>query len=239
MTNQELFEKMQKEIPHYQIGFHQISLRKYQSLINCNLPRALDFQIDGESVDEKTIAEHIVKKGFQIWDTKNGLCSTTYFPSSFSKDRLNYKYYSKDQQVCNIIFAIPYFITYEGKEYFIGNLYSSLGAGNNIIFNDRISPEFIYGYYEKETPVVYNPFCEFLFSDDLIFHENDYFWIHLSSEKQRQVLKNIFDEKRKGNALRLVNNHRQLELLNYDSLTRLIIRRTRKQKKLYIKSMKH
>lgn len=239
MTNQELYEKMKEELPRYQIGFHQISLQKYQEVISSNCVRSLAFRIDGEPVDEKVIANHILQKGFQIWDTKRGLCSTTYFPSHFKAEKLNYKYYSMEQQVCNIIFAVPYFVTYEQKDYFLGNLSLMLDAGSTIIFNDSIPPEFIYGYYEKKTPVVYNPLRIFQFSEDLSFFGNENFWKNLSYEAQKQVLEKIFDEKRKNRALRLINNNRQLELLNCDSLTRFAIRQSRKQKRIYIKSMNH
>ncbi len=66
MLNQELYEKIKREIPQYQIGIHQISLQKYQDVVSCGSIRALDFKIDGESVDEQTIAERILQNGFQI-----------------------------------------------------------------------------------------------------------------------------------------------------------------------------
>ncbi len=239
MTNQELYEKMRQELPHYQIGFHQISLQKYQEVVSIHNIRALDFKINGENVDERVIAERILQKGFQIWDTQMGLSSTTYFPTSFLPEKLNYKYYSRDNQVCNIIFAVPYFVTYEKKDYFLGNLCLSLDVGSKIIFNDNIPPEFVYGYYEKQTPVIYNPLREFHFSEDLVFYKNDKFWENLSTEEQSQVLKKIFAEKRKDRALRLVNNHSQLGLLSCDKITRIAIKQSRKQKKIYVKSLRH
>ncbi len=238
MLNQELYEKIKREIPQYQIGIHQISLQKYQDVVSCGSIRALDFKIDGESVDEQTIAERILQNGFQIWDTRRGLCSTSSFHNDFEASRLNYKYYSLSQQVWNIIFAIPYFITYEGKSYFLGNLSFPSSVGSSIIFDDSVPSEFIYGYYEKETPVTYEPFRQFYFSDKLQFYQNNRFWINLNSQEQGQVLKKLFSEKRKNRALRLANNHRQIELLSYDHLTRFIIKQTRKQKKDYVKSLK-
>lgn len=237
MLNEELYEQIKREIPQYQIGFHQISLQKYQDVVNCESVRALEFKIDGENVDEKMIANRIMQKGLQIWDTRRGLCSTSSFHREFKADRLNYKYYSLSQHVCNIIFAVPYFITYEGKSYFLGNLSFPSSIGSNIIFNESIPPEFVYGYYEKESSIGIYP--NQYFSENLDFHANDGFWKNLTLEEQKQVLQKIFSNQQKSRALRLANNHRQIELLSCDNLTRFIIKQTRRQKKTYVKGLKH
>ncbi len=154
-------------------------------------------------------------------------------------DSFNYKYYSKDIHVFNVVFAVPYCIEYERKPYFIGNLSMSFSFGNRLLLNDGIIPEFIYGYYEKSTPVTYTPFAKYHFSDELEFYQNERFWLNLSVAEQKQVLQKLFSEKKKAyQTLRLINSHRQIPLLMYNGLDRLIIRETRKQKKIYQKEMK-
>jgi len=52
-------------------------------------------------------------------------------------------------------------------------------------------------------------------------------------------LQKLFSEKKKAyQTLRLINSHRQIPLLMYNGLDRLIIRETRKQKKIDQKEMK-
>lgn len=239
MTNQELYEKMRKELPHYQIGFHQISLQKYQEVMHRDSPiRAMDFKIDGENVDEKAIANRIMQKGLQIWDRRLGLSTTTSFSREFLPSELNYKYYLKSGYVYNMIFAIPYFLTYENKDYFIGNLsMSSLNIGSRFIFNESIPSEFVYGYYGKETPFGLSSTCQ-QFLEDLDFYPNDRFWETLTVEEQKKVLQRIFADQKKDRVLRLANNHSQFSLLRQDEFTRFIVRQTRKQKKSYVKSLK-
>lgn len=239
MTNEELFLKIQKEIPHYQIGFHQISLQKYREVMHRDSPiRAMDFKVDGENVDERAIANRIMQKGLQIWDRRLGLSTTTYFPKDFLPEKLNYKYYLRSGYVYDIIFAIPYFFTYEKRDYFIGNLSMSLNVGSRFIFNESIPSEFVYGYYRKETPFGLSPYDQ-QFSNDLDFHSNNRFWEALTLAEQQQVLQKIFANQKKNRVLRLANNHSQLSLLKQDELTRFLIRETRKQKKVYIKSLYH
>lgn len=236
MTNQELYEKIKSEIPHFQIGFHQISLYKYFDVVERGGARAIDFKIAGENITEQDVARRILHKGFQVWDRRLGLPSTSFFPREVSQGSFNYKYYSKDLRVCNIIFALPYYLHYGRKDYFIGDLSMSLSFGNRLFFNDGIIPEFIYGYFDKETPITYNPFPEYHFSEELEFHSNDKFWLNLSPEEQKEVLNRLFSEKKEAfRKLRLVNNHSQLQLLCCDSLDRFIIRKTREQKKVYMK----
>lgn len=237
MTNQELYEKMKLEVPHYQIGFHQINLQKYHEIKHRDNPtRAIDFQIDGEPVDEKVIANRIMQKGLQIWDRRLGLSSTTSFPREFLPEKLNYKYYLRGGYICNIIFAVPYFLTHENRNYFIGNLSMSLNVGSRFLFNETIPAEFVYGYYEREAS--FGHFPSQYFSEDLDFHPNDRFLENLTPEEQKLVLQKIFLDQKKNRVLRLANNHSQLSLLKQDELTRFLIRETRRQRRMYTKHLK-
>ncbi len=241
MTNEKLFEKIRQEIPHYQIGFHQISLYKYHEVINRDDSRVVEFKIDDEAITTDRIAQQIFNNGFRIWDRLVGLSSTSYFPERLSPDSFNYQYYRKERntQICNLLLAVPYFLNDGKRKFFIGDLSISINVGQRLLFNDGIPPEFVYGYYVKDCTWDSSTFSNCFFSNELEFHENNHFWIHLNPEKQQELVRELFAKKREAyKSLRLANNHSQLQLLSYDRIGRFIIRETREQKKVYVKSLK-
>lgn len=232
MTNKELLLKMKVELENYQIGLHHMSLESYQDVIKYAHWKKFKYQIDGD-VTEESLAKHIIKDGLNVSDIPFGLRSTVSFFEKITSDTFNYNYHSDEGTIWVIIIATPYFINYNGRPYFVGNLTYSVNVGNMILFNYKLPSEFIYGYYTKnvlETIVGQDGFKTHRYDDKLTFYENPDFWMRLDSDTQDDVMNKIFNSRKRSlSALKLANNHSRLRLIfNPD---KFIIKSTREQHK--------
>lgn len=239
MKKSDLILKMKNELVGYQIGLHNISLTKYNSLIREGKKKDKQIDLTGAVVSEKVIAENILVNGLYIADKARGMLSTVLPTRCVGADCfLDYVGWSdfsnRDLSVSlwNVIIAIPYVINYEGSDYFIGditdvfNLMGRYSIANSDLFDSSIPKEFIYGYYEMVMEKD-NPY----FVDDIYFYENPNFFEKLDKERQKVVFKILLTtKKRLLYNLKLANDDSKFKLLFRTSRERNMINATRKQK---------
>lgn len=244
MTDSEFLEKIKNEIPGYQIGFHNICEYKYKYMADKNPSRYL---LETEDITGENIADHILTTGLNIPShDSRGLCSTVAFCIPLTQLDINWNwnpYNEFTEKNWNIVVGLPYFLEVGERKYFIGDFQHCYEEAffnsvvNNILFGERINPEFIYGYYGKrilETPNASNNFCIQL-ADELEFRENPIFWKNLSKKGQSNVIQEIlYSNKEVYAALQLANNDNEVELLSLSPENREIIRRTRIQRQNYL-----
>ena len=241
MEKKELLLKMKEELSRYQIGFHNIGLKKYQNVLELCEDTKDAFLIDTE-ITEKNIAEHIMKTGLNIVKDYGGLSSTVWFFDKQKDTSLDYTYnHIELGTVWNIIAGVPNPLSYNNKEYFLGDLQYATNVGNLMLFDKRLPKEFIYGYYGRK---IVDKKCEnsyvnndFIYDDVLEFYSNPEFFEYLGKEEKDFVLDNLFlNKKRALENLKAANNYSYLPLLFKTSSEKHIIQSTRKQIKEYIKS---
>lgn len=246
MKKSDLISKMKEELQNYQIGLHNISIDRYNILMQ-NCKRSYKkIELTGAVVSEKAIAENILVNGLQIIDKSRGMLSTVLpIRNVFSDCFLDYMglsaFFKKGlrESYWNIIIAIPYFINYDGfeyfvgdlSEYFVGDLTGRFNIANNYLFNSVVSKEFIYGYYEikmeRDNRDFYNP-C----NDDIKFYENPCFYEKLDKENQQAVLRRFLKNRRRLLAnLKLANDYNEFKMLFRTPRERDIINATRGQRK--------
>lgn len=236
MTNKELLLQMKEELSSYQIGLHNISLQKYQSLIRFYHERAPEFMFDTlEEIREPVIARQIMQEGLKVLDVAMGLRSTVSFLSPLEESSFDYNYNGCIENVCNVVVAVPSYLYYQGKDYFVGDLRNYVNVGNTYLFNGRLLPVFVYGYYIKEilsTSLDENGFSVYSFSDQLEFFENPLFWSKLTEEERQDTLERLFREKKKAfRLLQIANSGNRLEQLLCSSTSKNVIRQTKEQEK--------
>lgn len=233
MENRELSLKLQ-QLKNYQIGLHNIRVLSYEAAIESvdTLP------LLETNICEKNIAESIIQTGLVVADKGRGLTSTVKMINKFDETSLNYTYISyPDGLVWNIIVAIPYFLKYKGKEFFIGSM-DMVNLATISCFNPIVFKEFIYGYYCKKLKrLKYDDYEKlrwgiyYEFSDELDFIENPNFFENLDEINQKLVLERILSkEKRLLENLKLVNS-KSLKIFFRPSIERYLIRQTREQRK--------
>lgn len=238
MEKKELLHKMREELSGYQTGFHNISKQKYLDILKlCEDIKEL-FLFDKE-VNEKNIAEHIMKTGLNVAKDYRGLSSTVWFFSSLEDNSLDYTYnHNELGTVWNAIASIPNPLPYKNKKYFLGNLQEAINVGNLMLFNQTLPKEFIYGYYgikivgkKVEGSLIDR---DFIYDDVLEFYNNPEFFGYLSRKEQEFVLEKLFtDKKRELNNLKAANNNSKLSILLQTSSEKFIIQETREQAKQY------
>lgn len=226
MKKKELILKMQTELPNYQFGLHNISLRRYLKTVKSGNKRDKKIELTDSFVSEKSIAERILGTGLHVVEKSLGFRSTVIPIINDNDECLDYSGWRTSKGICtNVIIAIPYTINYDGNEYFLGDLLASTNMANDYIFNECVDKEFIFGYYNIE-------FEEYprSFSDDIEFIKNPNFFENLDKESQNQVLKRLLTAKRNilGD-LKLVIDYNKFKMFFKSYYERTIIDLTRKQ----------
>lgn len=242
MKNIDLFLKMKKDLDGYQIGFHNIGLKKYQRLISGDYKYKDLFEITGADVSEKAIAERILNSGLKVVERCRGLRSTVMPVNDFNEESLNYTYnlYGVGTTY-NIIVAIPYIFYYNGEKYFVGDINDWASFCNIFMFPSGITKEFIYGYYTKEIVdsieerVGNNVWHELIYDDELEFVDNHNFYGKMSQEDQALFLREIFKGRRRLlSNLKLANSDKKWPLLFRTPYERMVIKNTREDAKRLI-----
>ncbi len=241
MKNIELYKQMKSELDGYQFGLHNISVSKYKSAINLTIGIRDNLDFTGAEISEKSIADNIVRTGLNIVDRAMGLRSTVMPVKEFNEDSFDYTYNDWEEgTIWNVIVAIPRFIKYQGKEYFIGDINEWISICNMLMFKSNIAREFIYGYYSKEITEKHlepigkgsNSFnISHTFSDELEFSSNPYFFEYLNNSDRSLVLRRMFDnDRRLLRNLKLANNSK-LGMAFRTSYEKFVIKNTREQVK--------
>lgn len=248
MTNEELLEKLKKDLnpfDEYCPGLHNISLIKHRIATESPLSplensRRKEFIIPKPTITEEDIAEQILKTGLKVVDLRRGLGSTVMrFYGEITPKCFDYNFNINHHRICNIIVGRPTYIIYEGQKYLLGDLNDNHNVGNEILFNETLSPAFIYGYYSKQIVGTKQEhgYRKNIYSAELTFHENPTFWAFLSPEEREAILSQIFQEKTGAlSCIKLANNNQFLKLLFKTPLEREAIHETRTQiKRLKLK----
>jgi len=223
MTNKELLLKVKEELNGYRIGLHHASFHKY-----------LDGVYDGINgvVTDESIAENIIKKGIIVRDHGIGLSSTIHFLSSNLNERdFNYVYFPADNdEVYDVIVAIPYNIMYQGEKYFIGGD-GDANIANNLLFNYCLYSPFVYGYYKKEV-LECSDHCEY--SNELSLALNPNFWSQNKQSINEKIMSAIINNRKNTlSAIKLANSNIPAPLIVHPD--RFFIQETQQQ----LKMMKH
>lgn len=241
MKKRDLLLKMKEELSNYQIGLHNIGLKKYISMLGEWNPNKELYKLTGTKVSEQAIAEHIIQTGLHVVERCIGLTSTVKFLEELNNKSLDYTYnqYAVGK-VWNVIIGIPKSINYQGTNYYLGDLKYCVNFGNMMFLNPNVSPIFIYGYYKinidkfLETDFeASNIMDNVIYSEDVEFYPNPNFYGLLTEAEKEQSLQQIFkNNQRLIKILRLANNDSKLGMIFTTSYERFVIRETRKQKRL-------
>lgn len=241
MKKRDLLLKMKEELSNYQIGLHNIGLKKYISMLGEWNPNKDLYKLTGAKISEQAVAEHIIQTGLHVVERCIGLTSTVKFIEELNDKSLDYTYnqYSVGK-VWNVIVAIPESINYQGNNYYLGDLRYCVNFGNMMFLNPNVAPIFIYGYYQiniekfLETDFdAFNIMNNVIYSEDIEFYPNPNFYGILTDEEKEKALQQIFqNNKRLIKVLKLANSDSRLGTLFTSSYERFIIGETRKQKRL-------
>ena len=224
MNNRDLYTKLKNELKEqYRIGLHHVSIHEH----------LLDRYGTIDSVlNEKNVADNIIKKGLIVHDHGVGLSSTVRFlDANYNESDFNYFYnLIKNDYVYTVIIAIPYYISYSGKKYFIGGN-GSANISNNILFNYVLDSAFVYGYYKRNAKDIDS---EIIFDENLELNENPNFWSKNTDEENDKIIDNILRNKKYVlSAIKIANSFVPKSLVIHPE--RFFINETKRQLKMTLK----
>lgn len=168
-------EKLSSDLPDsYQIGLHQIGALKEEisqeskRMIRKNVPVTYLRKVKSEDYCKSIMKSGLINRWDDINYTLMNFGSVEKIRNNFIRREqfLNYEYsdyrYLEEQDLYDIIVAVPSQIEIDNEEYFLGHLAHSsdlkadpdMSMGKRIFNKSNIPKEFIYGYIHKHDGII-------------------------------------------------------------------------------------